>query len=91
MELVTIIGVIASLFTGLSMLPQLIKIIKDKKAKDISMLMLAVLFIGVGSWIYYGILKKDLIIILSNSFSFLINTALIFLTFKYKEKVKNEG
>lgn len=86
METVTVIGIVASIFTGISMLPQLIKIVKEKKAKDVSVLMLAILFVGVGSWIYYGILKEDLIIIISNAFSFLVNSALIFLTLKYKKK-----
>ena len=87
MQTVTIIGILASIFTGISMLPQLLKVVKEKKAKDVSVLMLAILFVGVGSWIYYGVLKKDLIIIISNSFSLLINTILIFLTVKYKKKI----
>ena len=86
METVTVIGIVASIFTGISMLPQLIKIVKEKKAKDVSVLMLAILFVGAGSWIYYGILKEDLIIIISNAFSFLVNSALLFLTLKYKKK-----
>ena len=87
METVTVIGILASIFTGISMLPQLIKIVKDKKAKDVSVLMLVILIAGIGSWIYYGILKKDLIIIISNTVSFFINTALIFFSIKYKEKL----
>jgi len=87
METATIIGIGASIFTGISMLPQLIKIGKEKKAKDVSVLMLAILFVGVGGWVYYGFLKDDWIIIISNGFSFLINSILIFLTVKYKEKV----
>ncbi len=87
MQTVTIIGILASVFTGISMLPQLLKVVKEKKAKDVSVLMLAILFVGVGSWIYYGVLKNDLIIIISNSFSLLINAILIFLTLKYKKKM----
>lgn len=86
----TIIGIIASIFTGISMLPQLIKILKEKRAKNISVLMLVILFLGISGWIYYGILKKDFIIIISNSFSFIVNTILIFLTIKYKTKTSFE-
>lgn len=81
-----IIGVTAGIFTAFSLLPQLIKIIKEKKAKDISILMLAVLFCGVGLWIYYGILKNDLPIIVTNAFSLLINIAIIIFSIKYKNK-----
>jgi len=86
METVTVIGIIASVFTGISMVPQLLKIVKEKKAKDVSVLMLVILLMGIGGWIYYGFLQKDLIIIISNSFSLLINSVLIFLTVKYKKK-----
>jgi len=81
-----VVGVTAGIFTAFSMMPQLIKIIKEKKAEDISILMLAVLFIGVGLWIYYGILKEDLPIIITNAFSLLVNIAIIFFSLKYKSK-----
>lgn len=85
-SVVTIIGTVASVGTALSMLPQLTKLIKEKKAEDISLYMLFVLFLGVSCWIVYGILKNDWIIIISNSFSFVINLALTVLTLKYKAK-----
>jgi MtN3 and saliva related transmembrane protein len=69
MNFITIIGILASVCTAISLVPQLVKLLKEKKAENISLLMLAVLFAGVGLWIYYGILKKDFIIIVSNSFS----------------------
>ncbi|RYE37340.1 MAG: hypothetical protein EOP48_28925, partial [Sphingobacteriales bacterium] len=71
-------------------LPQLIKIIKEKKADDISYLMLFTLLCGLGGWIWYGILKEDYPIIVTNSFSFLVNTVIIFFTFKY-QGVKKEN
>lgn len=81
---VTIIGIVASIGTALSMVPQLTKLIKDKKAGDISIYMLIVLFAGIGCWVAYGILKRDWIIIISNSFSFIVNLLLTILTIKYK-------
>ncbi len=89
MNITTIVGVIASICTGLSMVPQLIKLIKEKEADDISVFMLVVLFAGVGCWVAYGILKNDWIIIISNSFSFIVNMALTILTIKYKTKAGN--
>ncbi len=86
MDTITIIGILASICTGMSMVPQLIKLIKEKKPGDISIYMLVVLFAGVGCWIAYGIMKSDWIIIISNSFSFIINLVLTALTIKYKTK-----
>jgi MtN3 and saliva related transmembrane protein len=86
MEFTTIIGLIASIGTGTSLLPQLFKIIKEKKAGAVSLWMLVVLFVGLSCWIYYGILKKDWIIIVSNAFSFVVNIILAILSVKYKDK-----
>lgn len=86
MEFITIIGVIASVCTAVSLVPQLLKLLKEKKAENISLGMLAVLFVGLACWVYYGFLKKDLIIIISNCFSFLVNLALAGFAIKYKKK-----
>jgi MtN3 and saliva related transmembrane protein len=79
-----IIGTAAGVFTAVSMLPQLIKLIKEKKAQDISIVMLLILFCGLGLWIWYGIIKKDLPIILTNAFSLLVNIAVIFFSLLYR-------
>jgi MtN3 and saliva related transmembrane protein len=82
----TIIGVAASFFTAVSLVPQLLKIIKEKKAKDVSLGMMVVLFAGVSLWVYYGILKEDWIIIIANSVSLVINLLTGFFTIRYKER-----
>lgn len=81
-----IIGTIASALTAVSAIPQFIKLIKEKKANDISALMLCVLLTGLGLWVYYGVIKNDLILIASNSISFLINLWVLILAIVYKGK-----
>jgi MtN3 and saliva related transmembrane protein len=83
-ELIT--GIVASICTGISMLPQLVKLIKVIKAGDICLVMLIVLVAGLSCWTAYGIMKKDWIIIISNGFSWMVNMMLIGFTIKYKEK-----
>lgn len=77
-------GIIAGIFTSASLLPQLIKIIKEKKVEDLSMGMFVALMIGVGLWIVYGFLKDDYPIIVTNCFSFVLNVAILVLRFRYK-------
>jgi MtN3 and saliva related transmembrane protein len=79
-----IIGIVAGICTGISLLPQLIKIVREKKADDISYLMLFILLTGLGGWVWYGILNEDDPIIITNSFSFLVNVLIIFFTVKYQ-------
>ena len=80
------VGIGAGICTGISLLPQLIKIIKEKKADAISWGMLIILLTGLGGWIWYGLLKSDLPIILTNCFSFLINTLIIIFSIRYRKK-----
>ena len=80
------VGIGAGICTAVSLLPQLIKIIKEKKANDISYVMLFVLLAGIGGWIWYGILKEDYPIIITNSFSFIVNVLVICFSIKYKQK-----
>jgi len=80
------VGIVAGIFTALSLMPQLIKTFKTKKVEEISALMLITLMCGVGLWIYYGILRNDLPIIITNAFSFTLNVLLIILRWKYSKK-----
>jgi MtN3 and saliva related transmembrane protein len=80
------VGIGAGVCTAVSLLPQLIKIIKEKKANDISFVMLFILLAGLGGWIWYGILKSDYPIIITNSFSFIVNLFIIVFSIKYKTK-----
>lgn len=88
MQLVTAIGISASIFSAICSIPQLLKIIKEKNAKSISINMLVILIIGLLLWTYYGILLKDIIIIISNAFSAAINMLILIFSFLYKKKVE---
>lgn len=85
MNLASIIGIAASVFTATSLLPQLIKISREKKAEDVSFGMLIVLFIGLGLWVWYGLLKKDWIIAVSNGASLAMNVCVAILSIRYKK------
>jgi MtN3 and saliva related transmembrane protein len=80
-----IIGIAASIFTAAASIPQLIKLIEEKKAEDVSLKMFLVLLTGLSLWIYYGFLKKDWILIIANSFSFILNLAVIILASAFKK------
>ncbi len=75
----------ASILTAISMLPQLIKMIKEKDAEQVSILMLFFLLVGLTLGTYYGVLIKDWIIIISNGFSVLLNLALLIYAIRYKK------
>ena len=79
-----IVGLVAGICTSVSLLPQLVKLLKHKKAEDISLFYLVILFIGLGMWIWYGVLREDAPIMITNGFSLVINGIIIVLGIKYK-------
>ncbi|MET0465534.1 MAG: SemiSWEET family transporter [Chitinophagaceae bacterium] len=81
-----VVGIIAGIFTGLSLLPQLIKIIREKQAEGTSTAMLVTLLAGLGGWIAYGIMRTDYPVIFTNAFSFAINIWIMCLSAKYAKR-----
>jgi len=79
------VGIGAGVCTGVSLLPQLIKIIREKKAENISWGMLIILLCGLIGWIWYGFLKKDYPIIITNAFSLMVNLFIIYFSLRYKK------
>jgi MtN3 and saliva related transmembrane protein len=84
MDFIEILGIVAGVCTSSSVIPQLIKTVKEKKADDVSLVMFIVLITGNSLWVYYGIDKSDVPIIATNILSILLNCAMLFLKFKYK-------
>lgn len=80
-----ILGIVAGTLTSVSMLPQLIKVIKEKNADDLSWVMILVLIVGLSLWVWYGCLKEELPIIFSNAFAVVVNIGLLIGCFLYKK------
>jgi MtN3 and saliva related transmembrane protein len=80
------IGILASTGTGISLLPQFFKILKDKKSESVSVVWILILLFGLCLWVWYGILKEDLIIIISNAFSAGVNFGICILMFIYRKR-----
>jgi MtN3 and saliva related transmembrane protein len=79
-----IIGIAAGICTSLSLLPQLIKLLREKRAEDLSIFYLIILFVGLALWIWYGLMRDDLPIIATNGVSILLNSVIIYLGIRYK-------
>jgi MtN3 and saliva related transmembrane protein len=81
-----IIGIAAGVCTAISLLPQIIKAVREKKTQDISLFYLLVLLLGLALWTTYGFLKQDVPIIATNIFSMALNITMIGLGMFYKKK-----
>lgn len=80
-----ILGIIAGILTSAASVPQLVKVLRKKNVDDISWLMLLVLISGLSLWVWYGFIKDELPIILSNIFAVLLNISLLICYIIYKK------
>ncbi|MFZ2356224.1 MAG: SemiSWEET family transporter [Candidatus Omnitrophota bacterium] len=85
-----IIGISAATLTTFSFMPQIIKVLKNKSIKDVSIITLFQFGIGVTLWAIYGIHLKNMIIIMANIISLATIIIMIFLYFNYGFKKPKE-
>jgi len=78
-----ILGSSAAILTMFSFVPQIFKVIKTKSAKDVSLITILQLALGVSLWILYGINLRNTIIIIANSVTLITLIILLFLYFNY--------
>lgn len=82
-EWTTLIGLIAAICTTSSFLPQVIKILRSKRTKDVSLLMYAILTTGLFLWLVYGFILKDFPLILANSISLTLSLCVLLLKIRH--------
>ena len=82
MDTVDIFGLLAALLTTSAFLPQVIKTLREKDTKSLSLPMYLILTSGLLLWLTYGILIKDWALIIANSITGIL--ALIILVAKIK-------
>ena len=78
------IGFIAGFCTTIAFLPQIVKIVKTKSTKDVSLLMYVIYCIGVIMWILYGYLVNSHSIITVNIITFILGVTVIWMKIIYK-------
>ena len=79
MDLIDIIGIVAGIFTSSSIVPQIIKTLKKKKAGEVSVFMFIVMMTGNALWVYYGFDKSDIAIISTNFLALGLNITMVVL------------
>lgn len=79
-----IIGIIAGTLCTISFLPQVIRIARTRHTKDLSLVTFSIFSLGVFLWLVYGLILKELPIILANAAT--LTLALIIVAMKLKFK-----
>ena len=69
MDSIIIIGLMAGALTTSSSIPQAIKILQTKSAKDVSALFFILMSAGMSLWLVYGLYRSDIALVLWNTVS----------------------
>jgi MtN3 and saliva related transmembrane protein len=80
------IGIVGGILIILSLLPQLLLLIRNKSSKDISILTYSILFIAQILWMTYGFLKNDYQVLFTNLISGIITVFIIIFACYYRYK-----
>lgn len=73
---ITLIGIFAVFITTVQFVPQVVRAYKLKNLNGLSLSTFSLISVTATTWIIYGVLQSDLVVILANAFV-LVSTALI--------------
>ncbi len=80
-----LLGLAAGACTTIAFLPQVIKTWKSRTAKDLSLGMFSFFCFGVLLWLIYGIMMRDIPVIIANLFTLILASILLFFKLSFKE------
>ena len=80
------VGLAAGLLTSVASLPQVFKTWKSRHARDLSIWQPLLLSAGIALWLIYGILIKDIPLILANITPLICNIALTAMKIRFRDK-----
>lgn len=78
-----LVGSVAATITTLAWLPQILKILRERQARDISLGTTLALALGVFLWIVYGVAIGSLPVIVANTVSFLFIATIVGLKLRF--------
>mgnify|MGYP002381198977 CR=1 FL=1 len=79
-----VVGTVAAVITTFAWLPQILKILRERQARDISLATTATLASGVFLWVVYGVAIGSMPVILANAVSFLFIAAIVALKLRFR-------
>jgi MtN3 and saliva related transmembrane protein len=80
---INIIGYCAATLTTISFLPQLIRVVKLRSARDISLGMFLIFTTGTGFWLLYGLLSHSPPVSIANSVTFVLSLSILILKLRF--------
>lgn len=79
------LGYLAGILTTFAFLPQALRMIRTRQARDVSMTWAAAMTAGVFLWLCYGVMKQSLPMISANGVTLLLLIVILFV------KIRDQG
>lgn len=73
MDSTTLLGLIAGALTTVSFFPQVVRTIRTRDTKSLSLGMYAIFVVGVALWIVYGVLLGKAPVIIANALTLVLS------------------
>ncbi len=84
------IGYVAAACTTLSFLPQLIRVLRLRSAREISLGMFLIFSVGTALWLTYGLLSHSKPIIAVNAVTFVLSISILVLKLRFDHNALKE-
>ena len=78
-----LVGYLAACCTTGAYVPQVLRVVRTRSTRDISLKMFLVLITGLGLWLTYGIVQGQIPIILANGITLLLAGTILCFKLKY--------
>jgi len=82
-NITTIVGYIAGTLTTIAYLAQVLRTLKHRRTKDISLGMYLLLCSGIGLWLAYGILLHSWPVIIANAVALALSGSVLAMKIKF--------
>jgi MtN3 and saliva related transmembrane protein len=85
-QLLNWIGYAAGTLTTIAFVPQLVKILRTRSARDVSLGMFVLFMVGVVLWLVYGWFRGDMVLIAANTVTLALSLAILFCKLWFERK-----
>jgi MtN3 and saliva related transmembrane protein len=84
-EIISVLATVIGVIMAVSGIPQIYRIIKRKSSEDVSVVMMAIVLLGVTVWFVYGIIFNTYPIIIANGVGIVVWGATLVTILKYRK------
>lgn len=84
------IGYVAATCTTLSFLPQLVRVLRLRSARDISMGMFLIFSVGTALWLIYGLFVHSKPVIVANAVTFVLAMSILVMKLRFDRDALKE-